>query len=318
MIPLFLAQLLVPALLVVWLLILPPRSFVGWITQFVGSAALITVIARMGLWLFPPWWVPRVALIVAVLVGAWHVHRRRWSTVLPSGARAWAGVVLFSCAAALGIYGLTKAVSATRLPEGADVVELAFPLDTGRYLVVNGGAWLMINAHRASMDSTIHRLRPWRGNGHAVDIVAVDALGTRATGLLPRAPSAYRIFGVHVLAPCSGRVVTAVDGVLDLPVPQQDLVNKSGNHVILDCAGVHIVLAHFQQGSVRVSAGQEVKSGEWIGSVGNSGMSSEPHLHIHAQRPGPPDAPVGGDPLPMLLDGRFLVRGDRVRVASDP
>jgi hypothetical protein len=291
---------------------------VGWIAQFVGSALLITAIARTGLWLFPPWWVPRVALIGALLVGAWQVRRRRWPTVLPSGARAWVGALLFTCGAALGIYGLMKAVSATRLPEGADVVELAFPLDTGRYLVVNGGAWLMINAHRASMDSTILRLRPWRGNGHAVDLVAVDALGMRAGGLLPRAPSAYRIFGAHVLAPCNGSVVTAIDGVPDLPVPQQDLANKSGNHVILDCAGVHIVLAHFKRGSVRVSAGEKVKSGEWIGSVGNSGMSSEPHLHIHAQRPGRPDAPMGGDPLPMLLDGRFLVRGDRVRVAADP
>jgi hypothetical protein len=48
--------------------------------------------------------------------------------------------------------------------------------------------------------------------------------------------------------------------------------------------------------------------------VGNSGNTGEPHLHIHAQRPGPPGAPWSGDPLPIRFDGRFLVRGERVQL----
>ncbi len=42
------------------------------------------------------------------------------------------------------------------------------------------------------------------------------------------------------------------------------------------------------------------------------GNTGEPHLHIHAQWPGPPGAPLGGDPLPISFDGRFLVRGVRI------
>ena len=47
-------------------------------------------------------------------------------------------------------------------------------------------------------------------------------------------------------------------------------------------------------------------------AAANSGNTGEPHLHVHAQRPGPAGAPLGGDPLPILFGGRFPVRGDRI------
>ena len=50
----------------------------------------------------------------------------------------------------------------------------------------------------------------------------------------------------------------------------------------------------------------------WLGAVGNSGNTGEPHLHVHAQRPGPAGAPIAGDPLPIQFDGCFPVRGDRI------
>jgi murein DD-endopeptidase MepM/ murein hydrolase activator NlpD len=65
-------------------------------------------------------------------------------------------------------------------------------------------------------------------------------------------------------------------------------------------------------GSVQVRAEDAVATGDWLGCVGNSGNTGEPHLHVHAQRPGPVGAPLGGDPLPILFDGRFPVRRDRV------
>ena len=59
-----------------------------------------------------------------------------------------------------------------------------------------------------------------------------------------------------------------------------------------------------------VRTGEEVRTGDPLGAVGNSGASNEPHLHIHAQRPGPANAPFSGDPLPLRIDGRYLARGD--------
>jgi murein DD-endopeptidase MepM/ murein hydrolase activator NlpD len=64
---------------------------------------------------------------------------------------------------------------------------------------------------------------------------------------------------------------------------------------------------------VAVSPGDRLEAGAVVGRVGNSGNTNEPHLHIHAQRPAANDAFLSGDPLPLRLDGRFLVRNDRVR-----
>lgn len=41
------------------------------------------------------------------------------------------------------------------------------------------------------------------------------------------------------------------------------------------------MIAHFQKGSLKVKEGDQVKAGDLLGSVGNSGNSSEPHIHFH-------------------------------------
>ena len=41
--------------------------------------------------------------------------------------------------------------------------------------------------------------------------------------------------------------------------------------------------AHFQQHSIKVTQGQKIKKGDLLGLCGNSGNSSEPHLHLHVQ-----------------------------------
>ncbi|SCF81297.1 Peptidase family M23 [Streptomyces sp. Ncost-T6T-2b] len=55
-----------------------------------------------------------------------------------------------------------------------------------------------------------------------------------------------------------------------------------GNHVILDLGdGTYAVYAHARRGSLRVKAGDTVRAGQQIARCGNSGNSSEPHLHVH-------------------------------------
>jgi len=44
-----------------------------------------------------------------------------------------------------------------------------------------------------------------------------------------------------------------------------------------------MLLAHFKQHSVQVKEGDIVKQGQLLGYCGNSGNSSEPHLHVHIQ-----------------------------------
>ena len=124
-------------------------------------------------------------------------------------------------------------------------------------------------------------------------------------------PRAYRIYGARVLAPCAGRVVLTVDGLPDMRVPEMDREHMAGNHVLLRCAEADVLIGHLSPGSVQVRVGDAVVTGVWLGTVGNSGNTGEPHLHVHAQRPGPVSAPFSGDPLPITFNGRFPVRGDR-------
>ena len=59
------------------------------------------------------------------------------------------------------------------------------------------------------------------------------------------------------------------------------LETVGGNHVIVDIGGGKFAFyAHMQPGSLRVKVGEHVKTGEVLGLVGNTGNSTEPHLHF--------------------------------------
>lgn len=106
-------------------------------------------------------------------------------------------------------------------------------------------------------------------------------------------------WGREVYAPCGGRIITVKDGLkerqrvhllTDMFVvlknafffdPQKhDLQQVCGNYIIIQTENAYAMLAHFQRGSICVTAGQEVKAGELLGRVGHSGNSTAPHLHF--------------------------------------
>jgi hypothetical protein len=70
--------------------------------------------------------------------------------------------------------------------------------------------------------------------------------------------------------------------------------------------------------SLKVHPGDYVTTDTKLGEIGNSGNSDEPHLHVHAQRPGQIWDPFIGDPLPVTFDRRYLIRHDRVRIDANP
>jgi murein DD-endopeptidase MepM/ murein hydrolase activator NlpD len=139
-------------------------------------------------------------------------------------------------------------------------------------------------------------------------------LGLRARGILPKQVTAYEIFGEPLYAPCAGEVLIAQDGVEEMVPPRMDRQHMAGNHVILKCGSAWTLLGHLQKGSLRVNAGERLEQGELLGRVGNTGNTGEPHLHIHAQRPGTADAPFSGSPLPIRFGDRYPVRNARIKV----
>lgn len=309
---LFIAQVALPVALILWMALAPPRSRSGFVIQLAASAASLWAAAWLGIWLVPPWWAPWVFAALLLAAAGLALRRRRpLVSTGPASAGAWAVAIMFTALGVASAYGIGIAWCSRAVPPA--VVNLAFPLGAGQYLVVNGGSGPSTNAHLETLDASEPRLRAWRGQSYGVDLVQLDALGLRARGLQPADPRAYRIDGARVLAPCAGRVVLAVDGLPDMRVPEVDREHMAGNHVLLRCADADVLIGHLSPGSVQVRVGDAVAAGAWLGAVGNSGNTGEPHLHVHAQRPGPAGAPIGGDPLPIVFDGHFPVRGDRIR-----
>lgn len=95
----------------------------------------------------------------------------------------------------------------------------------------------------------------------------------------------YWAWGQPILAPAAATVVEAQDGIADnAPQKQTNLVQPFGNHVVLDLGHSEFaVLAHLQKGTVQVRRGEKVRQGQRLGLCGNSGNSSEPHLHFYLQ-----------------------------------
>jgi Peptidase family M23 len=311
---LFALQLALPLIFIGWIALWPPRSFLGFWIQLLSTAAGLLTIGLNGLWLLPPWWAPYAfgaLLFLAAVIGL--RRRRPFNATWPYGLFGWTGAVFFVAFGSVALYLAVPAL-AGRTPPAERPVDLGFPLGSGTYLIVNGGYDLSINAHLATLDRSVARFGAWRGQSFGVDIVKINAAGLRASGIQPPEPGAYVIYGTRVLAPCSGDVVASVDGLPDIQVPQTDRAHMAGNHVILRCGDTHVLLGHLQPASLKVRPGMRVALGDAIGAVGNSGNSDEPHLHIHAQRPGTADGPMSADPLPISFNGRVLVRNDRVSV----
>ncbi len=117
----------------------------------------------------------------------------------------------------------------------------------------------------------------------AFDLLITDEAGKsfKATGKDNRD---YYAFGKEIIAPCEAKVVLVVDGVKDNKPRELNPLYALGNSIILKTQHEeYLVFAHFQQHSIKVKEGQKIKQGDLLGLCGNSGNSSEPHLHFHIQ-----------------------------------
>lgn len=118
---------------------------------------------------------------------------------------------------------------------------------------------------------------------NAFDFVIVDREG-KSYKTDGRENDDYYAFGKEIIAPCDGEIVLAVDGVKENKVGTMNAIFPTGNTVILATINQeYLVFAHFKQYSVRVKQGDKIRKGQLLGLCGNTGNSSEPHLHFHIQ-----------------------------------
>lgn len=311
-------QVLLPVLLLLWFALFPAAGVLALGLQALSVGAVLMGLGFTALWAMPPFWVPYLYGVVFLMIAAWHLLKGRF---LGNGLwRATAGpTTLVLLAFGLGLMGGYMGylgLLGRELPK-VEAVDIAPPFGAGTYLVAHGGSNNLVNIHLHTLDESVERFRPWRGQSRALDIFRTTPFGRHVDGWQPVDPVRYVTFGTPVLAPCSGEVARVVSGVEDMQVPQMDREHMAGNYVAVDCGDFFVVLAHLRQGSIEVRAGDRLDTGDRLGEMGNSGNSSEPHLHVHAQRGLPEHAPLSGKPLALTINGDFYVRNDRISI-PDP
>jgi murein DD-endopeptidase MepM/ murein hydrolase activator NlpD len=141
-------------------------------------------------------------------------------------------------------------------------------------------------------------------------LVKLGGFGNRARVVAPSRLADYASFDVRVFSPCEGEVEEATSGLPDHEPGAMDFEHPPGNHVLLRCGQVRVLLAHLRQGSVAVAAHDHVDRAQLLGRIGNSGGTREPHLHLAAI-----DL-EGAFPLaralPFTINGRYLRINDIV------
>ena len=155
---------------------------------------------------------------------------------------------------------------------------------------LKGDGWLAANG---PSNTSPHRraLIPINGKAYIAQRFAIDWVRLNPDGKTFQGDALdnknYRAYGTEALAVADGTVTETKDGVPE-NVPGADsratamtLENIAGNHVVLNLgSGIYAMYAHLQPGSLKVHDGDKVRRGQALGLVGNSGNSTEPHLHF--------------------------------------
>lgn len=183
----------------------------------------------------------------------------------------------------LVMFGLSPVTYPTQAKEN-DVLVLQQPVEGGVYF---GGKEYRTHAY-------------WPSECYAYDIVK-EPYEAKSDKL-----DDYGIFGENVICPVSGTVIEVQNEEPDILPNTDEFTSSLGNYIFLqvDDSDTYLILAHLKQGSVLVSAGEHVNTGDILGQVGNSGTTSEPHLHIQLQRENPVEMkfPVCAQGLPIRFE----------------
>lgn len=116
----------------------------------------------------------------------------------------------------------------------------------------------------------------------------------------------YGIYLEDIMAPVTGRVIGMKEDEEDIAPNVEEFKSFLGNYIYIEIeeTGTYLILAHLEKDSLQVEVGDKVESGQVIGKVGNSGTTSEPHLHIQHQKENPLKmaVPICAQGLPIVFD----------------
>jgi hypothetical protein len=200
----------------------------------------------------------------------------------------------------------TQVLDAAAVPVTAEAVVIGPPLRGGVWLTGNGPA--AESGHRRALIPVGGA--PSIAQRFAIDFVRVNDENKTFTGDQLKNEN-YLAEGVDALAVANGVVVAVKDsipenvpGINSRAVPIT-LETVGGNHIVLDIGGGHYAFyAHVKPGSLRVKLGDRVTRGQVLALVGNTGNSTEPHLHFHISDG---VSPLGSEGVPYRLESFEIV-----------
>ena len=201
----------------------------------------------------------------------------------------------------------TAVLETSAVPVAQDAPVLGPPLRGGSWLAANGPA--NESGHRRALIGVEGGL--FIAQRFAIDYVKLVESGT-GTFTGDRLKNAnYAAYGNDALAVADGQVVAVKDGIPEnvpgvnsraVPITMETV---GGNHVIVDIGrGKYAFYAHLRPGSIKVKVGDRVRRGQVLGLVGNSGNSTEPHLHFHVSDA---NSPLGSEGVPYAHESLDVV-----------
>jgi hypothetical protein len=300
-------HLLVPLALALWTWRRSYTSVTGWGLQVLVLALYTVFVFLLGSWVFASFYL-RYAIVVLSIVAAIRSFLKIGGipSFVEAGFWGWIGRGAAVLVSIVLIYLIVGAIRSHIYDEPS--VNLSLPFKNGVYAVFEGGngrASFLMNYHYGS--STHSRSRINRSMKYAVDLTKLSMWGTDANGILPRQNERYVVFNEAVYSPCDGEVSDVVDQwPNEIPWSGQAPYNV-GNHILIKSGNFYVLMGHLQKGSIMVKVGDRVKKGDPLAKVGNSGWTSQPHLHIQAMRIAK-ESFWRGEGLPIILDGKNPVK----------
>ena len=147
------------------------------------------------------------------------------------------------------------------------------------------GEWYTVNGGVTKNTSHSWKILPQR---FAYDFIIVDEEGKSYHGDKKDLRS-YYCYGKDILAPADGVVVSIKNNFSDCRIMSDgqtdpDAPDIGGNRIIIKhSSNEYSAICHLMPESVLVQKGQKVKRGDVIAKCGNSGNTTEPHVHFQVQ-----------------------------------
>lgn len=293
---LFLYQVILPSGLIFLLWKGVFKTYREWLGLLIFSALYISWIFFSGRWDWLGYYI-RYIWVILFLISIYKSNKK--VEKLPfKGAPSFKGKIKTTFFIIIAIIFLSRnlAILSSITVNDDEALNLSFPLKNGTYYIGHGGSSTEMNYH--------HTYEPQQ---YALDILQLNNLGMRAKGLYPDNLKNYVIFETPVYSPCNADILESENDLANLTPGDVNPDRPLGNFVSLQCEGSEatIYMAHMLKGSVNVTAGNTITVGDVIGAVGNSGNTSEPHLHIHAEK-----NDIG---IPMTFEGEYPVRNSLIK-----